>query len=54
MPMTSDDDKKRGGPKPPTIEPRGERSSTGSGEDEDTDGAADLQPDDVEDGDTAR
>jgi hypothetical protein len=54
MPSTqTGSDKKRGGPKPPAIEPPGERSSPGSGED-DTDGAADLQPDEVEDGDTAR
>ena len=35
-------------------EPEGKRSSPGSGEDEDVNGTADLQPDDVEGGDTAR
>lgn len=37
---------------PPPVDRR-ERSSPGSGEDEE-DGAADLQPDDVGEGDTAR
>lgn len=35
-------------------EPMDKRSSPGSGEDEDVNGTADLQPEDVEDGDTAR
>jgi hypothetical protein len=35
-------------------EPEGKRSSPGSGEDEDVNGTADLQPGDVEGGDTAR
>jgi hypothetical protein len=43
-------DKKHGDP----LTPPGERSSPGSGEDEASDGAADLQPEDVEDGETAR
>jgi hypothetical protein len=46
-------DKKRGDPIKPLIERTGERSSPGSGEDEDGD-AADLQPEDVEHDDTAR
>ena len=62
MPTTSEDDKKRFDPYDPRTgatgndEPmeRGERSSPGSGEDEDEEGAADLQPDEVEDDDTAR
>ena len=41
-------------PGAPRVQPKGERSSPGSGEDEDVNGQADLQPDDVEDGDTAR
>jgi hypothetical protein len=44
--------KKHGDPLEPLIERTGERSSPGSGEDEDE--SADLQPDDVEDSDTAR
>jgi hypothetical protein len=47
------DDKKRGDPMDP-IERTDERSSPGSGEEEDGEGAADLQPDDVERDDTAR
>ena len=47
-------DKKHGDPMDPLIERTGERSSPGSGDDEDGDDAADLQPDDVEDDDTAR
>jgi hypothetical protein len=35
-------------------EPMDKRSSPGSGEDEDVNGTADLQPDDVEGDDTAR
>ena len=50
--MTSEDDKKQhGGAMQP---PARERSSPGSGEDEEVNGVADLQPDEVEDGDTAR
>jgi hypothetical protein len=48
------DDKKHGNPLEPPIERTGERSSPGSGEEEDGEGAAELQPDDVERGDTAR
>jgi hypothetical protein len=59
---TSGGDKKHGDPLETLIERTGERSSPGSGEDEDADEdededgneAADLQPDDVESGDTAR
>jgi hypothetical protein len=56
MPRTKiDDAKKHGDPLQPLIDRTGERSSPGSGEDEDEgDEAADLQPDDVEEGDTAR
>jgi hypothetical protein len=55
MPKTNTgDDKKRGGPTQPPMERTGERSSPGSGEDEEVNGVADLQPDEVEDGDTAR
>ena len=55
MPKTRNEpDKKHGDPLDPLIERTGERSSPGSGEDEDADEAADLQPDDVEDDDTAR
>ena len=46
--IESGDAKKHGDP----LEPLIERSSPGSGEDEDD--SADLQPDDVEDSDTAR
>jgi len=50
-----EDDKKHGDPMGPLIERAGGRSSPGSGEDEDEgDESADLQPDDVEDDDTAR
>jgi hypothetical protein len=53
MPRTeSGDAKKHGDPMEPLIERTGERSSPGSGEDEDE--SADLQPDDVEHDDTAR
>jgi hypothetical protein len=57
---TSADDKRRFDPDDPrkrsrdNDEPEGKRSSPGSGEDEDVNGTADLQPDDVEGGDTAR
>jgi hypothetical protein len=61
MPKTTRaDDKKRLDPYDPRTgatgndEPEGKRSSPGSGEDQDVNGTADLQPDDVEDGDTAR
>ena len=55
MPKTkSGGDKKRGDAMEPSIDRRGERSSPGSGEDGDEEEAADLQPDDVEHGDTAR
>ena len=55
MPKTnSGGDKKHDDPIKPLIERTGERSSPGSGEDEDGDAAADLQPEDVEHGDTAR
>jgi hypothetical protein len=55
MPKTNTgDDNKRGGPTQPPMERTGERSSPGSGEDEEVNGVADLQPDEVEDGDTAR
>ena len=47
MPNTKRRDGKQGDP----VERRDERSSPGSGEDEDE---ADLQPKDVENGDTAR
>jgi hypothetical protein len=47
-------DKRKGNPPEPLIERTGERSSPGSGEDESGEGAADLQPDEVEGGDTAR
>jgi hypothetical protein len=43
-------DKKHGDP----LTPPGERSSPGSGEDEASDGAADLQPGEVEGDETAR
>ena len=53
MPKTkSGSDKKHGDPMEPLIERTGERLSPGSGED--GDGTADLQPDEVERGDTAR
>lgn len=61
MPKTRNvDDRKRFDPYDPRTgatgndEPEGKRSSPGSGEDEDVNGTADLQPDDVEGGDTAR
>jgi hypothetical protein len=61
MPKTTRaDDKKRLDPYDPRTgatgndEPEGKRSSPGSGEDEDVNGTADLQPDDVEGGDPAR
>lgn len=53
-------DKKRFDPYDPRTgtrdnnEPEGQRSSPGSGEDDDVNGTADLQPDDVEGDDTAR
>ena len=54
MPRNKPSDKKRRDPIKPLAERSGERSSPGSGEDEDRGGAADLQPDDVEDDSTAR
>jgi hypothetical protein len=55
MPKTkAGGDKKHGDPLERLIERTGERSSPGSGEDEDADGAADLQPDEVEEDDPAR
>lgn len=57
---TSADDKKRFDPHDArrgltgNDEPEGKRSSPGSGEDEEMNGTADLQPDDVEGSDTAR
>ena len=55
MPKTrTEGDKKHGDPLDPLIERTDERSSPGSREDDDADEAADLQPDDVEDDDTAR
>ena len=45
---------KHGDAMEPAIDRKGERSSPGSGEDRDEEDAADLQPDDVEGGDTAR
>jgi hypothetical protein len=60
MPNTNADDKKRFDPYDPRTaakgndEPEGKRSSPGSGEDEDVNGTADLQPDDVEGDETAR
>ncbi len=45
--------KKRGRPLEPSAEHAGERSSPGSGEDE-IGGAADIQPDDVEQDEPAR
>jgi hypothetical protein len=57
---TNADDKKRFDPVDPRKdaatrdEPMDKRSSPGSGEDEDVNGTADLQPDDVEGEDTAR
>lgn len=57
MPKISKADaNKRFDPRTPAgnDEPEGKRSSPGSGEDEDVNGTADLQPDDVEGGDTAR
>jgi len=58
--ITKADAKKRFDPVDPHTgatgndEPEGKRSSPGSGEDEDVNGTADLQPDDVEGDDTAR
>ena len=66
--MKTKSDKQHGDPMEPLIERTGARSSPGSGEEdtktdreqddekanEDEDEAADLQPDDVENGDTAR
>jgi hypothetical protein len=54
MPRNKPGDKKHGDPIKPLAERSGERSSPGSGEDDDKGGAADLQPEDVEHGDTAR
>ena len=57
---TNADDNKRFDPVDPKTgvasrdEPLAKRSSPGSGEDEDVNGTADLQPDDVEGEDTAR
>jgi hypothetical protein len=55
MPKTkTGDDEEHGGPMQPPRERALERSSPGSGEDEEVNGVADLQPDEVEDGDAAR
>jgi hypothetical protein len=56
MPKINSGGDKRREPRQPVPERRHERSSPGSGEDEEEDGgqAADLQPDDVEAGDPAR
>jgi hypothetical protein len=51
MSSTKRRDKKQGDASERLVERRDERSSPGSGEDEDE---ADLQPKDVENGDTAR
>jgi hypothetical protein len=51
MPNTKRRDGKQGDPIERLVERRDERSSPGSGEDEDE---ADLQPKDVENGDPAR
>ena len=47
-------DKEPDEPIGPLAEHTDEQSSPGSGEDQDDEGAADLQPEDVEDDDTAR
>ncbi len=51
MPSTKRRDKKQSDASERLVERRDERSSPGSGEDKDE---ADLQPKDVENGDTAR
>ena len=52
MPKTKRGDDRNARDPEPRLERPGVRSSPGSGEDDDE--AADLQPDEVEDGDTAR
>jgi hypothetical protein len=54
MPKVKSDDRKHRDAMEPRSEGKGERASPGSGEDEDHDEPADLQPDDVENDDTAR
>jgi hypothetical protein len=54
MPKTdSEDHRRQGEPKRPPMDRPGRRSSP-SNEGEDEEGAADLQPDDVENGEPAR
>ena len=54
MSKTNPRDKKRRNPISRPLDPESQRSSPGSGEDEDLGGTADLQPEDVEGDDTAR